>query len=45
MVGEGSKIAERVSVKRSVIGAHCSIGLNTRIVNCVLMDYVTIEDG
>ena len=37
--GEGS------SVKKSVVGANCTIGANVKIVNCVLMDNVTIEDG
>ena len=44
MVGEGSRIGERVSVKKSVIGAHCTIGKNVKIVNSVVMDYVEIED-
>jgi translation initiation factor eIF-2B subunit gamma len=37
--GEGS------SVKKSVVGANCAIGASVKIVNCVLMDNVTIEDG
>lgn len=37
--GEGS------SVKRSVVGANCTIGAGVKIVDCVLMDNVTIEDG
>ena len=45
MVGEGSKIGDRTNVKRSVIGLHCTIGTNVRIVNSIIMDYVTIDDG
>ncbi|KAJ1650862.1 Translation initiation factor eIF-2B subunit gamma [Dispira simplex] len=45
MVGNETKLDERCSVKRSVIGAHCTIGKNVKIVNSILMDYVTVEDG
>ncbi|KAJ1978853.1 Translation initiation factor eIF-2B subunit gamma [Dimargaris cristalligena] len=45
MVGNLTKVDERTSVKKSVIGAHCVIGKNVKIVNSVLMDYITVEDG
>ncbi|KAJ1972197.1 Translation initiation factor eIF-2B subunit gamma [Dimargaris xerosporica] len=45
MVGKETKMDERCSVKKSVIGAHCVIGKYVKIVNSVLMDYVTVEDG
>ena len=45
IVGTGTKIGEKTSVKRSVVGDHCNIGKNVKISNCVIMDYVTIEDG
>lgn len=45
IVGHGSQIGEKTSVKRSVIGQHCHIGKNVKIANCVIMDYVTVEDG
>ncbi|KAF3777784.1 Translation initiation factor eIF-2B subunit gamma [Nymphaea thermarum] len=45
MLGEGSKLGDKCSVKRSVIGRHCRIGSGVKIVNSVVMDHVTIEDG
>lgn len=45
LVGDGSTVAERVSVKHSVIGRHCTIGDKCRITNCVIMNYVTIKEG
>jgi hypothetical protein len=44
MVGEGTKMGDRCSVKKSVIGAHCTIGKNVKIVNSIILDYVTLED-
>jgi ADP-glucose pyrophosphorylase len=44
MVGDGSKVGDRCSVKKSVIGSHCTIGKNVKIVNSVIMDYVIVED-
>lgn len=45
MCGESTKLSERTSVKKSVIGAHCTIGKNVKLVNCLIMDYVNLEDG
>ncbi|OAY80535.1 Translation initiation factor eIF-2B subunit gamma [Ananas comosus] len=45
MVAEGSQLGDKCSVKRSVIGRHCRISSNVKIVNSVVMDHVTIEDG
>jgi translation initiation factor eIF-2B subunit gamma len=44
-VGEGTKVGERVAVKKSIIGKHCTVGNNVKIVNSVIMDYVTLLDG
>lgn len=44
-VGEGSKVGERCSIKRSVIGRHCVIGDKVKIANSILMDHVIIEEG
>lgn len=44
MIGEGSKMGERCSVKKSVIGSHCTIGKNVQISRSIIMDYVVIED-
>ncbi|KAK9768677.1 Translation initiation factor eIF-2B subunit gamma [Basidiobolus ranarum] len=45
IVGEGSRMGEKCSVKKSIIGAHCIIGKNVKISNTILMDYVQVEDG
>ncbi|GAA0138266.1 translation initiation factor [Lithospermum erythrorhizon] len=45
MVGEGSEMGDKCSVKKSVIGRHCRIGSNVKIANSVVMDHVTIGDG
>lgn len=45
MLGEGSQLGDKCSVKRSVVGRHCRIGSNVKIMNSVLMNYVTVEDG
>lgn len=45
MVGKGSKVGEKCTVKRSVIGMHCTIGSHVKLLNSVLMDRVTVEDG
>ncbi|KAJ3104185.1 hypothetical protein HDU97_009440 [Phlyctochytrium planicorne] len=44
MVGMGTKINERTSVKKSVIGGHCTIGKNVKIANSVIMDHCVIAD-
>jgi len=44
LVGDSSKIGERCSIKKSVIGSHCSIGRNVKIIGSVIMDYIVIED-
>ncbi|KAL5583210.1 hypothetical protein UlMin_015652 [Ulmus minor] len=45
MLGEGSQMGDKCSVKRSVIGCHCRIGSNVKVVNSVVMNHVTIADG
>lgn len=45
MVGDGTSIGARCSIKKSIIGRHCNIGNNVKIINSVIMDYVTIKDG
>ncbi|KAH3741886.1 hypothetical protein DPMN_048616, partial [Dreissena polymorpha] len=45
LVGNSSTIAEKVSIKRSVIGQHCVIGEKVKISNSVLQDHVRIADG
>eukprot|EP00250_Pteridium_aquilinum_P034003 c6841_g1_i1 orf=417-1817(-) len=45
MLGEGSELGDKCSIKRSIVGRHCRIGSGVKIMNSVVMDYVTIEDG
>ncbi|GLT81805.1 hypothetical protein SLE2022_002370 [Rubroshorea leprosula] len=45
MLGEGSQMGDKCSVKRSVMGRHRRIGSNVKIVNSVVMNHVTIADG
>ncbi|XP_052775197.1 translation initiation factor eIF-2B subunit gamma-like [Mya arenaria] len=45
LVGESSAIAEKVSIKRSIIGRNCVIGEKVKISNSVILDRVQIADG
>ncbi len=38
-------MADKCSIKRSVLGAMCKLGSNVKIINCVLMDGVEVQDG
>lgn len=40
-----TKVAERSSIKRSLIGRHCVIGKNVRLTGCIVWDFVNIADG
>lgn len=44
-VAASTRVGDRTSVKKSVIGTHCVIGKNVKISGCVIMDYVVINDG
>ncbi|KAI8873306.1 hypothetical protein GQ42DRAFT_176544 [Ramicandelaber brevisporus] len=45
MVGRATKISERCSIKKSIVGPHCVLGKGVKISNSVIMNHVTIEDG
>jgi translation initiation factor eIF-2B subunit gamma len=45
LIGDSSRVGERTTIKRSVVGAHCIIGKHVRVVNSVLMDHVQLADG
>lgn len=45
LMGDNTKLSEKVSVKRSVLGQNCSIGEKSKIINSILMDNVTVEDA
>jgi len=44
-IGQSTRVEERASIKKSVIGRHCVIGKMTKIVGCVVLDHCVIEDG
>jgi len=44
-IGQSTRVEERASIKKSVIGRHCVIGKMTKIVGCVILDHCIIEDG
>ncbi|CAD7696552.1 unnamed protein product [Ostreobium quekettii] len=45
MVGEGTQVGDRSSIKRAVIGKKCRIGNNVKIINSVLLDGVKVGDS
>lgn len=45
VVGQGTKVGERCTIKRSVIGKHCHIEDKVKIINSVIMNHVTISAG
>ena len=45
IVGESTQISERTTIKRSVIGRHCTIGKMVKITGSVLLDHCIVEDG
>ena len=45
LVGSSVQVAEKASIKRSTVGHHCTIGDKTRVINSILMDYVTLGEG
>lgn len=44
-VGANLKMAEKSCIKKSAIGANCTIGDNVKINNSIIMNNVTIRDG
>ncbi|GAQ86424.1 nucleotidyltransferases [Klebsormidium nitens] len=45
VLGEGVRLGDKCSVKRSVLGKNCRIGANVKIINSVLMAGCVVEDG
>ncbi|WWC67781.1 uncharacterized protein I206_101693 [Kwoniella pini CBS 10737] len=45
LIGEGTRVAERASIKKCIIGRHCNIGKGAKLTGCVLWDFVTIEEN
>lgn len=44
LAGEFTKLGDKTSVKRSIVGNNVVIGKNVKISNCIIMDKVVIED-
>ncbi|KZS98565.1 nucleotide-diphospho-sugar transferase [Sistotremastrum niveocremeum HHB9708] len=45
LIAESSRVGERTSVKKSVVGRHCTIGKNVKIAGSVIGDHCIILDG
>ncbi|WWC59419.1 uncharacterized protein I303_101975 [Kwoniella dejecticola CBS 10117] len=45
LIGEGTRVAERASIKKCIIGRHCNIGKGAKLTGCVLWDFVTVEEN
>lgn len=45
LVPSTSRVGEKTSIKKSIIGRHCVIGKNVRLSNVILWDFVNIADG
>ena len=45
MVGEATVIGDRCSIKSSVIGAHCRLADNVKVINSVIMGHITAAEG
>lgn len=44
-VGDGTKLGEKVSVKKSVVGKNCDIHDKVKITNSIIMDQVTLHEN
>ncbi|XP_004363534.2 eukaryotic translation initiation factor 2B [Capsaspora owczarzaki ATCC 30864] len=38
-------IGDKSLIKKTIVGSKCKIGANVKLVNCLLMDNVTVQDG
>lgn len=45
IIGDSTKVSEKSTIKKSIIGRHCIIGRMVKIVGCILLDHCVIEDG
>ncbi|KAG6372349.1 UDP-3-O-glucosamine N-acyltransferase [Boletus reticuloceps] len=44
-IGDFTKVDEKTTIKKSVIGKHCIIGKMVKVVGCVLLDHCVVSDG
>lgn len=45
IVGDGVRVGDRASIKKSIVGRHCVIGRGAKLTGCVLWDWVTVEEN
>ncbi|WVW78639.1 hypothetical protein I302_100599 [Kwoniella bestiolae CBS 10118] len=45
LIGEGTRVGEKASIKKCIIGRHCNIGKGAKLTGCVLWDFVTVEEN
>ncbi|CAD6573277.1 MAG: hypothetical protein TREMPRED_000764 [Tremellales sp. Tagirdzhanova-0007] len=45
LLGEGTRVGDRASIKKCIVGRHCNIGRGAKITGCVLWDFVTVEEN
>ncbi|WVR04509.1 hypothetical protein IAU60_001513 [Kwoniella sp. DSM 27419] len=45
LIAEGTRVGERASIKKCIIGRHCNIGRGAKLTGCVLWDFVTVEEN
>ena len=44
LMGQGASVAEKSSVKKSVVGKHCTLRARSKVVGSVLMEGVVIGE-
>lgn len=44
LLGESTKVGEKASIKKCIVGRHCNIGRGAKLTGCVLWDFVTVEE-
>ena len=45
LVGEGTTVSDKTTLKNSILGAGCLVEEKVRLTNCIMMDNVTVKEG
>ncbi|EKM80890.1 hypothetical protein AGABI1DRAFT_37002 [Agaricus bisporus var. burnettii JB137-S8] len=45
IIGDSTRVSEKTTIKKSIIGRHCIVGRMVKIVGSILLDHCVIEDG
>ncbi len=45
VVSNSTVLTDKVSIKKTCIGDHCTVGEKSKVINCILMDHVQIGEG